>query len=107
MTELLFHASWCVAVAVSDVDSIEQAASEAFCVALDTAHICIKEAAVLMGLDEANLRKQIKREKGHHLSFFRMFRLPCAFWFAFSPALFFLIGKKRIAELTKDMNARS
>lgn len=83
-------------------DDLEALACEAVRNALDRAHICVKEAAFLMQLDESNLRKQLKREPNFHLSFCRMFRLPFLFWMHLWPEIILLVAKKRLSEIVAD-----
>lgn len=49
------------------------------------AELSQKEASIIQGVNESEHIKQLAGLSGHHVSFYRMLKLPNAFWDAFLP----------------------
>lgn len=92
--------------AAFDASQLEQTLGDAVLSALQSARITVKEAAVLMAIDESQLRHGLRGEKGYHLSLNRLVRLPFTFWLTFSPTLIYLVAKKHHAEIAEDLGFR-
>jgi len=87
-------------------DDLEKILGMALLESLERARITVKEAAVLMRLDESHFRKQLRGEPSNHISLTRLIRLPWAFWLWFSPALMYLVAKKNTIEIAESLGLR-
>ncbi len=90
-----------VSVMVNELDS-ESVGAEVL-KALHRADLPVKSAAAIMGMDESNLRKGLRGEKGHHLSLNRLENLPFSFWVNFFPALAHRIARKHLVEIADEL----
>jgi hypothetical protein len=101
-----------VRMMASTTDDLEQLAAQAVIDALHAARISRKEAAALMGLDEAQLNRQLRAEPMNHLSLFRLLRMATStkgvvFWAVLTPALGYLIAQRRLEEISDCFRRRA
>jgi hypothetical protein len=124
MTILLTHAPfwvlqvvvglfWCLGMRLSaaSLDELETLLVEAFVDAMHRAHLSFKEMAYAMRrgeqdtFDEAQLRRQLAREKGQHLSLFRLLGAPLSWWVFFGPTLMAIVFRRRWQEMRDELDA--
>lgn len=92
--------------AVQRDTELEKVLGQAVLNALDSIHLTLKEAAPIMGIDEANLRSMLRGEGRYHLGLVHLARLPFAFWTWFGPTLFFLMAKRNLTALQDSLDLR-
>lgn len=101
---------WILGVKAMSFDSstLDELLGDAVLAALMLAKITIKEAALVMEIDEAQFRRQLQGGvgKGSHLSLNRLIRLKFEFWVWFSPSLIYLVAKRNVREIAEDLHLR-
>lgn len=88
---------------VSTTDDLEALLVEAFYDAMHRAHLTLKEMAFAMGIDRAQLERQLRREKGQQLSVYRLLHAPTTWWIYFGPSLTFIVARKHWQELKEEL----
>lgn len=122
MTVVIGHASlwqlgfliiWVLAyrLMATSTDDLEQILAQAVLDCLHAAHLTRKEAAALMGIDEAQLNRQLRAEPMNHLSLSRLVRLATApagvvFWAHLGPRLAYLVAQRRYEEISDVFRIR-
>lgn len=92
-------------------DDLEQLLAQAVLDCLHAAHLTRKEAAAVMGIDEAQFNRQLRAEPMNHLSLSRLVRLASApagvvFWAHLGPRLAYLVAQRRYEEIADVFRIR-
>ena len=92
-------------------DELEQLLCDGFLDAMHRAGLNLKAMAYAMRrgeqdtFDEAQLRRQLARERGQHISLFRLLGCPMTWWCYFGPSLMAIVARKRWAEMQDEAEA--
>lgn len=112
--QVLFAIAWLLVVGrlmAAQTDDLDAIAAQAVIRCLDKAELSRKEAASVMGLNEAQLNRQLRAEPMNHLSIARLLRLATipagvVFWAHFGPTLFYLVAERRGQEISDVFRTR-
>lgn len=86
-------------------EQMEKALGEAILGGLEHARLTVKEACVLMEMDEAQFRRGVRAEA--QVSLTRLMRLPfLSFWMFFLPNLAFLLARRNVTQVAEDAGLR-
>lgn len=112
--QLGFLVVWVLAyrLTAASTDDLEQLLAQAVLDCLHAARLTRKEAAGLMGIDEAQLNRQLRGEPMAHLSLSRLVRLATSspaglvFWAHLGPRLAYLVAARRYEEISDVFRIR-
>jgi hypothetical protein len=103
---IVFVALFTLTAAAVQTGSWDRLLGQALLDALDANHLSVKVAADAMGLDESNLRKQLRGEPGHELRIVRIQRLPFPVYADFWTRALYLRGQQSVNELMESVDVR-
>lgn len=104
---VIIGAFWalCLRLSASTTEELEALLADAVIAAMHVAHLSHKEFAFALGIDEKQLRRQLAREPGQHLSIYRLLRAPLLWWTCFGPSLMAIVFKRRWQEIKAEAEA--
>ncbi len=88
-----------------DLSHLEAIIGDAIVNCLSHAQIPIKEAAMLMEMNETNFRKALTGEAGRTITLVRLIKLPYRFWLHFGPQIMWLVTRKHMIEIGETFAA--
>lgn len=92
---------------VMDLTDLEAVLGQAVRDALRAARITEEQAAPLMKMDLAALRRCLRGEGRLQLGVARLMRLPFVFWLTFAPTLMYLVAKINVEQIADDFGLRT